>query len=325
MRSWEISPSGNNSFFPFHHFFQNRSMDEKRCFVFSLAFLVILFVPFLSFTNRYVSLLESLPKPLINIFTADESRTPTTSSINKTQNATSNKTAQPFRSRVSDYYPHIPIQIYTQDVPPQISPTKLILLGNGFFGTRNWDGSLEGNTSTKISKMLHFDITFIVDCLLFQWLLSRVRFSRTTVISPPTWVVSPRPMPLSTIFVIVSIKRKQKQNVDQVNVSSLLSGSHHHTLMTWNPFVDSSTGRWLIVSNLMFSLRIIPPMPISIRPVVISIGCYMKMSHAIWISKWNRMNIDLRVRRWRRKSLALPLLWSPTVVAPVTVLSSSIN
>ena len=312
-------------FFPFLHFLQNQSMDKRRCFVFSLAFFVITFVSCLTFTNQYAFFLESLPKPLIDIFTAVDSPTPTNSSINKTENATSNNTAQPFRSRVSDYYPRMPIHIYTQDIPPQSSPTKLILLGNGFFGTRNWDGSLEGNTSTKISKMLHFDIASTEGCLLFQWLLSRVRFSRITVMSPRTWVVSPRPMPLSIIFVIVSTKRKQKQNVDLVNVSSSLSGSRHHTLLTWNPFVDSSTGRWLIVSNLMFSLRIILAMPLFIRPARTFVWCYTKMPLAIWVSKWNRMNIDLRIRRWRRKSLALPLLWYRIAVAPVTALASSMS
>jgi len=58
----------------------------------------------------------------------------------------------PFESRVSDYYPHLPIHIFTQNLSLIGNTTKLILIGNSFFGDRDWGISVPGRSSTQISK-----------------------------------------------------------------------------------------------------------------------------------------------------------------------------
>jgi hypothetical protein len=58
-----------------------------------------------------------------------------------------------FEARVSDYYPRLPIHIFTQNLSLIGNTSKLILLGNGFFGDRSWEGMISaGKSSTPISN-----------------------------------------------------------------------------------------------------------------------------------------------------------------------------
>ena len=143
-------------------------MDKKRCFISSSAFVIVTFFFYLTFTNQHDSLIESWSKPFVNIFAPLDTGRPSDNGVDEAENVTSNNTAPSFRARVSEYYPRIPIHIYTQNIPNESNTSKLILLGNGFFGVRNWDGALAGKTSTKISKILHSNILFTLECRLFQ-------------------------------------------------------------------------------------------------------------------------------------------------------------
>lgn len=59
-----------------------------------------------------------------------------------------------FQSRNYDYYPHLPIHIFTQNLSliSNISTSKIILLGNGFFGNAYWHFALPNRSSSEKSK-----------------------------------------------------------------------------------------------------------------------------------------------------------------------------
>ena len=63
-----------------------------------------------------------------------------------------NRSDAPFQSRLSSWYPHLPIHMFTQDLSSLTNTTKLILIGNGFFGDRNWGIAVSGRSSAEISK-----------------------------------------------------------------------------------------------------------------------------------------------------------------------------
>jgi hypothetical protein len=135
-------------------------MDKKRGFVLSSAFVVVTFFVYVTLTNQHGSFFESLPETFIGFFAPVDSLKPSDHAIDEADNDTGNDTMPPFRVRISDYYPRIPIHIYTHDIPSESNKSKLILFGNGFFGTRNWDGAFGGKTSAKISKILRLNILF---------------------------------------------------------------------------------------------------------------------------------------------------------------------
>jgi hypothetical protein len=59
-----------------------------------------------------------------------------------------------FESRISDYYPRLPIHIHTQNISLIGNTSKLILLGNGFFGERDWGIASSKRSSTEISNYI---------------------------------------------------------------------------------------------------------------------------------------------------------------------------
>ncbi|CAF2827386.1 unnamed protein product [Rotaria sp. Silwood2] len=71
-----------------------------------------------------------------------------------------------FEIRVSDYYPRLPIHIFTQNISFIGNTSKLILLGNGFFGDRDWGIASSSKSSREKMTSLycpflsnHCDIT----------------------------------------------------------------------------------------------------------------------------------------------------------------------
>ena len=58
-----------------------------------------------------------------------------------------------FKSRYSDYYPHLPIHIFTQNLSLTGNISKLILLGNGFSGRRDWGIGSPNRSSTEKSTI----------------------------------------------------------------------------------------------------------------------------------------------------------------------------
>jgi hypothetical protein len=95
-------------------------------------------------TNRYTSVVQSLNFPFIISYT----------SVDISENITTiNETISnlPFESRLSNWYPHLPIHIFTQNLSLLSDTSKLILIGNGFFGDRDWGVAPPGRSSTEIS------------------------------------------------------------------------------------------------------------------------------------------------------------------------------
>ncbi|CAF1520848.1 unnamed protein product [Rotaria sordida] len=66
-----------------------------------------------------------------------------------------------FETRFSNIYPHLPIHIFTQNLSLVDNTSKLILLGNGFFGDRNWRFAVPGRSSTE--KMTSLYCPFLSD------------------------------------------------------------------------------------------------------------------------------------------------------------------
>ncbi|CAF1178640.1 unnamed protein product [Adineta steineri] len=61
-----------------------------------------------------------------------------------------------FQSSLSNYHPRLPIHIFTQNLSLIGNTSKLILLGNGFFGDQTWEGSFRPNkTSTEKMTSLY--------------------------------------------------------------------------------------------------------------------------------------------------------------------------
>ncbi|CAF3419354.1 unnamed protein product [Rotaria socialis] len=72
--------------------------------------------------------------------------------------------AQPlFQSRTSSYYPHLPIHIYNQNLSSLRNRSKLILMGNGFFGDGSWGLNTKTGTSTELSKMKQLSCPYLGD------------------------------------------------------------------------------------------------------------------------------------------------------------------
>ena len=65
-----------------------------------------------------------------------------------------NRSHAKFESRLSTWYPHLPIHVFTQDLSSLSNTTKVILIGNSFFGARNWDIPVLSRSSAEISKRI---------------------------------------------------------------------------------------------------------------------------------------------------------------------------
>lgn len=65
------------------------------------------------------------------------------------------KNPQPiFQPLISSYYPQLPIHMFNQNLTTLKNETKLILLGNGFFGSENWGLSSIEQPSTELMTQL---------------------------------------------------------------------------------------------------------------------------------------------------------------------------
>jgi hypothetical protein len=105
--------------------------------ILSLCTVVIYFL----LTDHYTLVLRSLNIP----YTSVDLYSSEILLINQTNN---NFT---FESRVSDYYPRLPIHIFTQNLSFIDNTSKLILIGNGFFGDRDWGIAKPNRSSREIS------------------------------------------------------------------------------------------------------------------------------------------------------------------------------
>jgi hypothetical protein len=92
-------------------------------------------------TNHYISVIQSIHVPFAQSYRSPDK-------ILITNNTESNFT---FESRLSEFYPRLPIHIFTQNLSLIGNRSKLILIGNGFFGDRDWGIASSGRSSREIS------------------------------------------------------------------------------------------------------------------------------------------------------------------------------
>lgn len=73
-----------------------------------------------------------------------------------------------FQPRLTPYYPYIPIHMYSQNLSGLKNTSKLILLGNGFFGDATWGvGGTGKSSSTRSKKTRIHQIIFIKIVFMF--------------------------------------------------------------------------------------------------------------------------------------------------------------
>jgi hypothetical protein len=96
-------------------------------------------------TNHYVSVIPLLNVSFIQSYVSLHIFPGNISITNETEfNYT-------FESRLFDFYPHLPIHIFTQNLSLIGNRSKLILFGNRFFGDPHWRFLVPGRSSQQIS------------------------------------------------------------------------------------------------------------------------------------------------------------------------------
>ena len=112
---------------------------------------------YLIVTNQYGLALQSIRIPLID--SSDRARTDSTTikwtnETNVSSGSVSTSGVKPFEVLLPDYYPRLPIHMYTHNATFTGNRSQLILLGNGFFGDRKWGlPALGTGDSTKLSRL----------------------------------------------------------------------------------------------------------------------------------------------------------------------------
>jgi hypothetical protein len=140
-------------------------MEYKKYFKGFLLIVLSTVVIYLIFTNHYTTILQSLNIPFVTSYTTgdilpvnismDNLTFKSSSSIKVPINnltSESSSSIKEFESRISEYYPRIPIHIFTQNLSLIGNTSKLILLANGFFGERDWGIGSPKKSSTEKSN-----------------------------------------------------------------------------------------------------------------------------------------------------------------------------
>ncbi len=130
-----------NYYFVFYRF---NLMVFRKCLKYIRLLILCLstIVIYLLFRNHDTLISQSLNVPFMISNTSDDI-------ISEIKQIKENLT---FESRLFDYYPHLPIHIFTQKLSLIGNTSKLILLGNTFFGRQTWDICTPGRSSTETSK-----------------------------------------------------------------------------------------------------------------------------------------------------------------------------
>jgi len=127
-----------------------------------LIVLIIIIFYFL-FDTKYFSILQSIQIPTSIIKSFDTNIHLTSDQIRKENNIS--KIYLKFSPSIPSYYPQLPIHIFTQNLTSLKNQSKLILLGNEFFGDQQWGLNTIGKSSTELSnkKIKYIKIKSILD------------------------------------------------------------------------------------------------------------------------------------------------------------------
>ncbi|CAF1274794.1 unnamed protein product [Rotaria sordida] len=143
-------------------------MEYQQFLKYFCLLVLCVYLFYLLFTNGYSDTLESLTISFIPSFNIVNSSTKNSLIINQGNNSIFElpSITNQFETRFFDYYPHLPIHIFTQNLSLIGNASKLILLGNGFFGDRHWRlGPLNESSTEKMTALYcpflsnHCDIT----------------------------------------------------------------------------------------------------------------------------------------------------------------------
>lgn len=115
----------------------------KCIFVFTVSLITVSL--YLVLTNNYQPIFQLIRIRLVAV------KQPEISIENRT---ITNKTPSDviFTPRLSAWYPHLPIHIFTQNLSRLSNTSKLILIANGFFGDRNWGIPIGSGSPSQMSK-----------------------------------------------------------------------------------------------------------------------------------------------------------------------------
>jgi hypothetical protein len=114
-----------------------------------LIVLIIIIFYFL-FDTKYFSILQSIQIPTSIIKSFDKNIHLTSDQIRKENNIS--RIYLKFSPSIPSYYPQLPIHIFTQNLTSLKNQSKLILLGNEFFGDQQWGLNTIGKSSTELSN-----------------------------------------------------------------------------------------------------------------------------------------------------------------------------
>ncbi|CAF0895018.1 unnamed protein product [Rotaria sordida] len=143
-------------------------MEYQKYFKYLCLFVLCAYLFYLLVTNDYIDTLKPLKIPLITSFNIVNSSTKNFLKIDQENDSIfklSSITNQ-FETRFYDYYPHLPIHIFTQNLSLIGNTSKLILLENGLYGDPNWRiNALNQSSTAKMTELYcpflsnHCDIT----------------------------------------------------------------------------------------------------------------------------------------------------------------------
>ncbi|UJR21917.1 hypothetical protein I4U23_024987 [Adineta vaga] len=133
-------------------------MEYFKYFKFFCIFTLIILILYIVLTKPYSYSLPSLHLPFIELYVRNY-LDPTNITLNNVTNDTIDTVSSignEFQIGQSIYYPQLPIHMFTQNLSLNGNHSKLILLGNGFFGDRTWEGiATDGKTSTQRMTSLY--------------------------------------------------------------------------------------------------------------------------------------------------------------------------
>ncbi len=111
---------------------------------------LIIIIFYFLFDTKYFSILQSIQIPTSIIKSFDKNIHLTSDQIRKENNIS--RIYLKFSPSIPSYYPQLPIHIFTQNLTSLKNQSKLILLGNEFFGDQQWGLNTIGKSSTELSN-----------------------------------------------------------------------------------------------------------------------------------------------------------------------------
>ncbi|CAF0938105.1 unnamed protein product [Adineta ricciae] len=140
-------------------------MDYPKYFKYFCIFTLFILIVYAVITRPYSYALRSLHISLVELYTRRDPFSTNTSLVNGTNSVVNNDlplVTSEFHTRRSVYHPQLPIHIFTQNLSLIGNNSKLILLGNGFFGDRTWEGAGSGG-KTSAQRMTSLYCPFLSD------------------------------------------------------------------------------------------------------------------------------------------------------------------